>query len=267
MALPLLINAAGYGSRLFPITIAIPKELFPIGNKPALHLLLEEALLANIKEVICITSPRKEALTTYLSYNEDFNFIPFNESEKSRLKVLSDLNKKFSYKFGVQEIPIGVGDSMNRARKFINTDFFFMLHPDDLLKEIKFGLTKMKELFEKYRCPIIAVEEVPNERIHLYGAISCKKIDDEDDEVYEVEEIVEKPKNEIAPSNFGVVGRYLLPKKIFNIFDEQKTDSPCFISGLNTIAKRDRIVAYVLKTKRYDIGNVAGWKNALSDLA
>ena len=131
--LPLIIPAAGIGSRLFPVTWAVPKELLPINNKPALHYVLLEALRANIKDIICITSPRKESLVSYLTYKNDQNFVKLSSDEQSRLNELDELNSKMKYTFKIQKQPLGVGHAILLSEDLIKSDFFCIAYPDDIL--------------------------------------------------------------------------------------------------------------------------------------
>ncbi len=265
-SLPLIIPAAGRGSRLFPASWAIPKELFPLGNKPALHYLLEEARCASIRDIVCIASPRKEALSTYLQYEQSHaDLHELLPTEAQRLTILDELNKSFSYSFAVQEHAKGVGDGMLLAKNMIKSPFFCMAYPDDILENFHEGLKKMIAAHIKYDCSIIAVEKVPLERLNAYGVISCGKYVDEN--LIEVKSIVEKPSTGSAPSEYGIVGRYLLTKDIFELLEEQKSNSPCFITALNELMHQGKkVMALVLQTTRYDIGTVPGWINAVCAL-
>lgn len=265
MNFSLLICAGGLGSRLFPVTWAIPKELFPLSNRPALHYVLEEALAANISDVVFITSPRKEALVGYLTYSHESNNVVKVFEEKKRLDILDELNKKISYQFIIQEKPAGVGNAILKGKKAITKDYFFMAHPDDIMKNKQSGILQLKNVFNKYSCSVILVEKVPLEKIHLYGVIQYKnKLGDG---LFSVEKIIEKPTIETAPSDYGVVGRYLLSTHVLQNLDNQNQESPCFISAMNDlITQGETILAVEVDCKRYDIGTVPGWLEAIREL-
>jgi len=170
--IPLIIPAAGLGTRLFPITWAVPKELLPINNKPALHYVLHEAYQAGIKKVICITSERKESLISYLTYTNSQEDVLLGHKELNRLAELHTLNTHFEYIFKLQEKPLGVGHAILLAEDSITSDYFCIAYPDDILfgkKELGFG--QMIAIHKQYNAPIILIEKVKPEKIHLYGVI------------------------------------------------------------------------------------------------
>jgi UTP--glucose-1-phosphate uridylyltransferase len=261
-SIPLLVPAAGLGSRLFPATWGIPKELFPLGSKPALHYLLEEALCAGIHKTICVTSPRKEALLTYLSYTEDTNKVALTSDEKRRLVLLDSLNTQMNYSFVTQKIAQGVGDAMLCAYDQLKEhDFFCMAYPDDVLLYEYSGLSQLIKIHKTHNCSVIAIEKVLAERIHAYGVIGYNDMVEND--VFDITKIVEKPLREEAPSLFGIVGRYLISKEILDIM--KRSEKKCFITALNNfIQQGHKIYGAVLNGPRYDIGTVSGWVEAVN---
>lgn len=265
ISLTLLIPAAGLGSRLFPVTWAIPKELFPLNNKPALHYVLEEALSSNISKVICITSPRKESLVSYLTYDHKKNLVIQNDEEKSRLDELDCFNKKISYEFIIQQKPTGIGNAILLAQNKIKEDFFCMAYPDDIMINKNSGLSQLIELNKKYNCSVILVEKVSSDKINLYGSIKWSKRIDTDS--FYIDSIIEKPKLEEAPSLYAIIGRHLLSKDIFAYLDKQNIENPCFITAMNEMLKDNKkIIAVEVSSKRYDIGTIPGWLKAVKEI-
>lgn len=262
--LPLLIPAAGLGSRLFPATWGIPKELFPLGNKPALHYLLEEALMADIKDIYCVTSPRKEALITYLSYKKDLNNIPLTKDESDRLINLDFVNSSLNYKFFVQSMAKGVGNAMLCAYSELKEkDFFCMAYPDDIISNLSSGLNALVNVHKEFKCTVIAVEKVPRSKVNSYGIIEYNNIIKKN--IFNVNKIVEKPKEENAPSEYAVIGRYILSNNILKNINNM--EAPCFITAINdSIKNGELVVALLLDTQRYDIGSVSGWIDAVNAL-
>lgn len=260
--IPLLVPAAGLGSRLFPATWGIPKELFPLGNKPALHFLLEEALCAGIHKTICITSPRKEALVSYLSYKKHSNEVPLTSEEAKRLDILDSLNKQMNYSFVTQNTAYGVGDAMMCAYdELAQYDYFCMAYPDDVLLYEYSGLSQLIKIHKMYQTSVIAIEKVALEKIHAYGVIGYEH--QISNHVFDITHIIEKPKKEIAPSLYGIVGRYLMSRNILEII--KNSEKKCFISALNEhIAQGNKILAVILNGPRYDIGTVNGWIEAVN---
>lgn len=262
---PILIPAAGLGSRLFPATWGIPKELFPLGNKPALHYVLEEALLANIKNIICITSPRKEALITYLTYKNKNNNIFLTKDEAERLIPLDILNNSLNYEFVVQNSPKGVGNAILCAYDILKkNDFFCMAYPDDIILNSYSGLNALLKIHKEYNCSVIAVEKIPYNKINSYGVISYSK--EISNGLFLVNNIVEKPSKESAPSEYGIIGRYIMHNNVLNYIKED-TQNACFVTSLNKMIKNNEIIiAVCIDSVRFDIGTVDGWIHAVNAL-
>jgi UTP--glucose-1-phosphate uridylyltransferase len=268
--IPLLILAAGNGSRMFPAAYGVPKELFPIGNRPGIQIVLEEAKAANIKDIACVISPCKDSIKKYLLYNHSESGYLFNDQEIARLDCLDSFNRHFNYSFVVQDLrekkTDGIGYAiLCAADKIESNGYFCMAYPDDIFFDVSCGLAEMLKLYDKYKMPIIAVEEIDVSRSSSYGIVSLDaKINDN---AYMISGIVEKPDPTFSPSTFGVVGRHLLSTEIFELMRLQKKQEPCFTVALNELISRRGMIAMVLNTPRYDIGNIAGYKKAIAALA
>ena len=256
--LPLVIPAAGIGSRLFPVTWAVPKELLPINNKPALHYVLLEALRANINKIICITSPRKESLVSYLTYKNEQEFIKLSHDELIRLEELNQLNSQMQYFFKIQKKPYGVGNALLLSAELIETDFFCIAYPDDILIGDQAGFVDLLNIHKKYNSSIILIEKVDIEKIHMYGVVGYSK--EIEPGVFQLTNILEKPTKEEAPSLYGIIGRYIMHKDVFLFMKDQNTHNPCNIKAFNKLIENNySILGVVLKGKRYDIGTLSGW--------
>jgi UTP--glucose-1-phosphate uridylyltransferase len=263
--LSLVIPAAGIGSRLFPVTWAVPKELLPINNKPALHYVLMEALNANINTVICIHSPRKESLISYLTYKKEQKEVPLSQDEEKRLDELDNLNSKMNYHFKIQSQPNGVGDAIFQAFDYISDDFFCIAYPDDILIGEEAGLFQLIAIHEKYNCSTILIEKVNPEKIHMYGVIGYFK--EIEPGVFDISNIVEKPNKADAKSLYGIIGRYIMHKDLFLYMKNQNTKNPCNIKAYNDlIMNNHKILGVSLKGKRYDIGTLPGWLDTIKEI-
>jgi UTP--glucose-1-phosphate uridylyltransferase len=263
--LSLIIPAAGIGSRLFPVTWAVPKELLPINNKPALHYVLLEALRANINKIICITSPRKESLLGYLTYKKEQELVNLSIEEQGRLEELNKLNLQMNYSFKIQMQPYGVGHAILLSADSITSDFFCIAYPDDILIGEESGFVDLVKMHIKYNSSIILIEKVDLERIHMYGVVGYSQ--EIEPGVFKLTKIVEKPKKNEAPSVFAVVGRYIMHKNMFIYMKNQNTDNPCNIKAFNELIQNNYLVLGVeLKGKRYDIGTLNGWLQAIKEI-
>jgi UTP--glucose-1-phosphate uridylyltransferase len=264
--LSLVIPAAGIGSRLFPVTWAIPKELLPINNKPALHYVLLEALKANINKIICITSPRKESLVGYLTYKKEQGLVRLSVDEQNRLEELNQLNYQMEYSFKIQKQPHGVGHAILLSEDSImGCDFFCIAYPDDILVGEEAGFIDLLKFHMKYNCSIILIEKVNLERIHMYGVVAYS--DEIEPGVFKLTKIIEKPTKDEAPSLYGIIGRYIMHKDMFTYMKNQDTNNPCNIKAFNQLIKNNYMVLGVeLKGKRYDIGTLSGWLQTIKEI-
>lgn len=263
--IPLVIAAAGLGSRLFPITWAIPKELLPINNKPVLHYLLLEALQAGIKKIICITSKRKESLISYLTYSHNQEEVFLQNNEQSRLNELHELNKRFEYEFLMQEKPNGVGDAILKAEEGVKDDFFCIAYPDDVLIDKNSGFPHMMNIHKKYLSSIILVEKVDPEKVHLYGIIRYTK--EIEPGVFSITQVIEKPEQKDAPSCYAIIGRYIMHRDLFSHMKMQEEKSPCNIAAFNSLIKEGySILAVCLNGRRFDIGTIPSWLEAVREM-
>jgi UTP--glucose-1-phosphate uridylyltransferase len=263
--LPLIIPAAGIGSRLFPVTWAVPKELLPINNKPALHYVLLEALKANITKIICISSPRKESLVGYLTYRKEQGFLKLSCEEQIRLDELNQLNSQMQYSFKIQRQPYGVGHAILLSEDSITTDFFCIAYPDDILIGEDAGFVDLLKMHVKYNSSIILIEKVDLERIHMYGVVGYSE--EIEPGVFRLTKIVEKPKKNEAPSLYGIIGRYIMHKNMLTYMKNQNAHNPCNIKAFNELIQNNYMVLGVeLKGKRYDIGTLPGWLQTIKEI-
>jgi UTP--glucose-1-phosphate uridylyltransferase len=267
--IPLLILAAGNGSRMFPAAYGVPKELFPIGNKPGIQIVLEEAKAAGIKNISCVISPYKHSIRKYLLYNHFEGGHLFNSQEISRLDCLDSFNRFFNYSFFIQDLKEkktdGIGHAiLCAADKIESNEYFCMAYPDDIFFDVSCGLAEMLKLYRKYNMPVIAVEEIEVGKSNSYGIVSLDTKISEN--AYVISGVIEKPDPTVSPSKFGVVGRHILSTEIFELMRSQKEKEPCFTVALNKLISKKGMIAMVLNTHRYDIGNVSGYKKAIAEL-
>jgi len=241
-----VIPAAGMGTRFLPATKSMPKEMLPVVDKPVIQYVVEEAVASGIEDILIITGKGKRAI-------EDF----FDKSDVKN-EFLDELDKIMG---GVnifyirQREPRGLGDAVHYAKRFVGDEAFALLLGDTITMP-----ECTKELIDKYeefKTSIIAVEEVPDEMISSYGIIDGKNIDGD---VYLIEDLVEKPSPENAPSNLGILGRYILTPAIFEAIEKTppgKGNEIQITDSLNLL--KERIYAYTYRGRRYDIGNKLDW--------
>lgn len=261
-----VIPAAGIGTRFLPLTKAIPKEMIPLIDKPTIQHVVEEAIDANLSDIFIVIGNNKQVIVNYFSSPyEHADFL--KEKDKKQLEEkLENRIAKATIRYLVQPKPLGLGHAILMARTVIEPNSYFsVLLPDDILIGADPAIGTMAQLAEQNNATIIAVQEIPQEKISAYGVIGVA--DQLNPDLYEVSCLVEKPKKEDAPSNFAIVGRYILPQKIISLLDSMQ-GNPGELQLTGAIQKLidtgEKILAYKIPHKRFDTGTPHGWVEAIN---
>lgn len=255
----LIIPVAGLGTRFFPVTKSIPKEMLPIVDKPTIQILLEEAYEAGIEEILFVTSPKKESIINHFKQDIELENKLIEKNKIEDLKKIQDLNKMIKISSAYQEIPLGSGHAINIGRNFINNEPFAVMYGDDLMKG-GCALKELIEVYEKYDCNVIGVKEVPYEETNKYGIISLA-----DNDSMEIKALVEKPAINEAPSNLAGLGRYIFKPEIFDELDNislNENNEYYLTDGITALMKKQKFYAAKLKGTYYDIGSKVGYIKA-----
>jgi len=251
-----IFPVAGKGSRFYPVTKSVPKELLPVLAKPLIHYAVDEAVAASAKNLILITSENKPAIRHYFSENE--------KSHK-KLKKLEAIISDKNFIYINQEKQLGLGHAILQANDYVLSDAFGVILPDDFcLTTGDNVLQQMAKVYSKYpgHC-IVGIEEVAKENIPNYGVISIES--ELAKNLYRLKGLVEKPEIEKAPSNLAVIGRYILTKDIFEIIKHTSKSVLGEIqitSALNILAQQGKVIAYKFTGERFDCGSVEGYVKA-----
>ena len=259
-----IIPLAGLGTRLLPLTSIIPKELLPINGKPGLEYILDECINSGIKEIIFIISDKKQSIKKYF-YNDNFykKLIKKKKRDK-RLRYEYAKIKKYKkmIKFVYQNKPKGTGDAVLKCMRLIKSNYFLMLMPDDLIIGPNCSKSIIK-LHKKYNSSIIASQKVKKNNVSRWGIFDVKKINKKN---FIIKDVIEKPAISSAPSNYAVVGRYILPKKIFNTLKKQKPGRNGEIhitdSIRSLISKKNKFIGHIFAGKYLDCGSMKGYINS-----
>ncbi len=256
-----IIPLAGLGTRLLPLTSVYAKELLPINGKVGLEYIIEECIDAGVKEIIFIISKKKENIRKYF-YND--KFYQKIIKKKKDLRIIKEYKKITKYKkmikFVYQNNPKGTGDAVLKTKKLIKDKFFLMLLPDDLI--IKRNCSKdMILIHNKKKCSVMASMKVNKKTVNRWGIYS-KKTNINKNNFY-ISDVVEKPDIKSAPSNNAVIGRYILPKKIFKKLQNQKKGKGGEIhitdSIQNLLNDGEKFVGHTFKGKYLDCGTMEGY--------
>lgn len=254
-----IIPAAGLGTRFLPATKAMPKEMLPIVDKPTIQYIVEEAVASGIEDIIIVTGKGKRAIEDHF----DFSFeLEQNLKQKNKLELLDAVqtpSKLADIHYIRQKEPKGLGHAIWTARKFIGNEPFAVLLGDDIVQAEKPSLMQLIELYERYNASIIGVQPVTWDEVNRYGIVHGKEMFDR---FLMVDELIEKPQKEEAPSNLAILGRYILTPRIFDILDEVKPGANGEIQLTDAISKLkeyEAVYAYNFTGKRYDVGEKMGF--------
>ncbi len=261
-----LLPAAGLGTRFLPATKASPKEMLPIVDKPMIQYAVEEAAACGINEFIVITGRHKRTLEDHFDTVYE---LEENLKQKGKKKLLEEINRLSHLNFAYirQGRPLGLGHAILRAQPFVKDEPFAVLLSDDIIDPEEKLLSNMIKLYKELDCPIVALEEVPKEEVYRYGVIAGEM---EEDGVYRITDLVEKPPPEEAPSNLAIIGRYILTPDIFRVLEKMrpgKGGEYQLTDALKGLLKKRTIYGYVFKGKRYDAGDKFGFLQATVELA
>ena len=264
-----IIPLAGLGTRLLPLTSVFAKELLPINGKPGIQYILDECIEAGIKEVVFIISKKKQMIKNYF-YNDSFYKKIINKKKDPRIikEYKQILKYKKMIKFVYQNKPLGTGDAVLKTKKYIKDKFFLMLLPDDLI--IKKNCSKsMINIHRRYKSSVMASMNVNKKTVSRWGIFKINKKLDRNN--YLIKDVVEKPSVASAPSNKAVIGRYILPKKIFSKLSKQKPGKGGEIHITDAIQSliydNNKFIAHNFSGKYLDCGSMNGYIKSTLEIA
>ena len=255
---------AGLGTRFLPATKASPKEMLPVVDKPLIQYAVEEAVEAGIDQMIFITERSKRAIADHFDKAYELEReLEVNQKTKLLEIVRSIVPEHVACIYMRQAEALGLGHAVNCALPVVGDEPFAIILADDLIDGNKKScLSQMVDVYEYHGRSVLGVEQVPKEETNKYGVVAATKLEDK---VYKVDEIVEKPAPEDAPSNLAVVGRYILTPRIFKMLAKTKKGAGGEIQLTDAIAdllKEEQVLAYEFDGKRYDCGSKLGYLEA-----
>jgi len=253
-----IIPAAGFGTRLFPLTRAQPKEMLPILDKPVLHYIVEELVESGVDEVLILVGKGKESIINYFDRNE--------LDDKHGYKDIANMPEIF---FVRQREQKGLGDAIKYAKKFVNDQPFAVMLGDTIYKSnTKKTITRqLLEAFEKKGSSTLAVERVAKSELKNYGVISGKTAGER---MWEIDRMVEKPEPAEAPSDIALTGAYVLMPSIFDYLDKierGRNNEYQLTDALNLMCKKEKVFGYQIDGSKYDIGTKELWIKTFIEFA
>lgn len=251
-----VLPVAGIGSRFMPATKVVPKELLPIVDKPVIQYLVEEAIMSGIEEVIFVISKDKELIKDHFSENLWLEELLKKRGKKKPLQKIQPIHKMAKFTYVYQNAPLGDGHAILMAEEAVGNEPFLVLFGDDIVKG---EIPAAKQLINHFKGEsIIAVEKIPKEKTSMYGVIDPVL---QSDKFFEVKDMVEKPSPDKAPSDLGVIGKYICPPEIFDAIKEANTGKDGeirLIDGFIRLKEKQKIWAVEIEGDRFDTGNPEG---------
>lgn len=258
-----LFPVAGYGTRFLPATKSMPKEMLPVVNKPLVQYGVEEAIAAGMTTCAMVTGRGKRAIADHFDISYELEHQIAGSGKELYLKSIRSVLDQGVFTMVRQREMKGLGHAILTGESLIGNEPFGVLLSDDLCLNDGDGvLAQMAALYRQFRCSIVAIQEVPEDEVHKYGVIAGESLKDG---IYRVDEMVEKPAKEDAPSNLAIIGRYILTPDIFDIIRETKPGANGEIQltdALQTQARNGCVMAYKFKGRRFDCGSVPGFVEA-----
>jgi len=265
-----VIPAAGLGTRFLPLTKAVPKELVPVVDRPAIHYIVQEAMAAGIDHIVIVTAEGKGALQEYFTPSPHIEQMMRDRGMNAAADELRMFAERLRFSYPVQEEQLGLGHAVLCARAAIGRQPFAVLLPDDLLVSEEPVLGQMLHAWHRHPGNYLAVEEVPADRVSAYGVVDPAPDGRVDDRTFQLRGVVEKPPADQAPSNLGIVGRYVLMPEVFDALERTRPGAIGEIQltdGIADTMERVPTYAYRFSATRYDCGTPLGLLRASLELA
>ena len=262
-----VIPAAGLGTRMLPATKTVPKEMLPLVDKPVIQYIIEEAVAAGIEDILVVTNRAKSAMDDYFDYYPELEerlARAGKERELAEVRRAADLANIFYVR---QKETKGLGHAIWRAKRFVGDEPFAVLLGDDIMRSQTPVIGQLIAGAEKYGASCVGVQQVSTEAISKYSSVKVAPLEER---IFQVSDMVEKPRPEEIFSNYAILGRYVLQPGIFDILENLKPGYGGEIQltdGLKELCRRDRMVAVDFEGRRYDTGNLQGFLEATLDFA
>jgi UTP--glucose-1-phosphate uridylyltransferase len=262
--------AAGLGTRFLPATKAQPKEMLPLVDKPIIQYGVEEAVAAGCDQIIIITGRGKQAIEDHFDVSYELEKMLEERGKTDLLKIVRQISDLIHIAYVRQKEALGLGHAVLTARELVGDEPFAVLLADDVIDSEVPCLKQMMNVFDKMQCSVLATQVVEGPGISAYGVLAGTPVPGSNGKLYEVTNLVEKPRHEDAPSNLAVIGRYILTPTVFETLSEIKAGAGGELQltdGLKQLLKKEKIYGYVFEGKRHDTGDKLGFLKATVEFA
>jgi len=262
-----IIPAAGLGTRFLPATKAQPKEMLPIVDKPSIQYIVEEAIDAGIEDILIITGRNKRAIEDHFDKSYELEEELKKKNQHELLSLVQDISNLVDIHYVRQKEAKGLGHAIYCAKSFIGNEPFAVLLGDDIVDSSTPCIKQLMNVYDEYQSSVLGVQQVPLIDVPKYGIIKCSQ---SGDRIHKVEDMIEKPAIEDAPSNYAILGRYIITPGIFELLE---TTAPGrggeiqLTDALKTLMSLESIYAYDFIGRRFDVGNKLGFLQATIEFA
>ena len=254
--------AAGLGTRFLPATKAQPKEMLPVVDKPAIQYVVEEAVASGMTDIIIITGRGKRAIEDHFDKSYELEHKLRESGNSEALAEVQKIASMADIFYIRQKEQLGLGHAILCAKKHIGDEPFAVMLGDDIVVSERPCIGQLVEVFEKVHASVVGVEQVPKSKIHRYGVIKGKRMRDD---IYKVDDLVEKPTPAEAPSDLAIIGRYILGPEIFGYLEKIGPGKGCeyqLTDAMRLMCRKQGLYGLKFKGRRFDIGSKADWVKA-----
>lgn len=257
-----VILAAGMGTRMLPSSKVIPKEILPVVDTPAIQVVVEEAVASGIEEIIIVVSPGRTTVVEHFKKNAELERHLEAQGKHELLELVSRSNNPAKITTVEQQSPLGLGHAVLQARDAVGDEPFAVMLPDDIFDCPRPCLQQLLDAAGKHDAPVVALLKVARSEISKYGIVEATAVGDH---TYRLHGMIEKPSPEKAPSDFAIMGRYVLTPDIFELLADGKPGAGGEIQltdGLMGLTRRRKVYGYQFEGVRYDLGDRVGFISA-----
>ena len=263
--------AAGLGTRFLPATKAQPKEMLPLVDKPIIQYGVEEAMASGCNQIVIITGRGKQAIEDHFDVSYELEKMLEERKKTDLLNIVRSISDMMYVSYVRQKEALGLGHAVLMAREIVGHEPFAVLLADDVIDAKVPCLKQMVQVFEKTQCSVLATQVVEGKMISSYGVLDVKPADGSfDGRLFEIKNMVEKPKPEEAPSNLAIIGRYILTPAIFDCLEKTQTGAGGELQltdGMRLLLQKEKMYAYVYEGRRHDAGDKLGFLKATVEFA
>jgi UTP--glucose-1-phosphate uridylyltransferase len=264
--------AAGLGTRFLPATKAQPKEMLPLVDKPLIQYGVEEAVSSGIQNIIIVTGRNKSSIEDHFDVSFELEATLREKDKTDLLKIVQDISELINVAYVRQKEALGLGHAVLRARELVGMEPHAVVLADDVIEATVPCLRQLLDVYEFYGASVLALMEVPKEAVSAYGIVDAEPVvhDGQNDNLYRIRSLVEKPKPEEAPSRLAIIGRYILTPEIFDAIDRVEPGAGGEIQltdALRDLLRSRPIYGFKFDGRRYDAGDKLGFLRATVEYA